>query len=324
MPPPDGRGAQSPVHDLIRRQLDGLGHRDDADVARLLAEIERRYGARIAAVLLYGSYLRGKRDTLLDFYVLLTDLRGALPPVQAWGNHWLPPNVYYLSLPALESGQALRAKYATMTLAQFEAAMSRFHSYFWSRFTQPTGLARARDEDNAQRVAAAMVSGLHTLADEVAPLLHPGSSGTRFSSRDFWQRALSLTYGCELRSEAPEKITSLYEHHTRHFDELLAVYAGEPEAAIAPAGGGRYTVRPSAPPRRAARRWSLRRLQGKTLSVLRLIKAATTFDDPLDYLLWKIERHSGIYLAPTERQRRHPLIFAWPLLWRLYRRGAFR
>jgi hypothetical protein len=58
--------------------------------------------------------------------------------------------------------------------------------------------------------------------------------------------------------------------------------------------------------------------------VLRLVKAAGTFDDPLDYLLWKIERHSGIYIAPSERQRRYPLIFAWGLLWRLYRRGAFR
>ena len=65
-------------------------------------------------------------------------------------------------------------------------------------------------------------------------------------------------------------------------------------------------------------------LHGKVLSTLRIIKAALTFDGALDYLLWKIKRHSGVYIEPTERQRRFPLVFAWPLLWRLYRRGAFR
>jgi len=60
------------------------------------------------------------------------------------------------------------------------------------------------------------------------------------------------------------------------------------------------------------------------LSTLRLAKAAFTFDGALEYLLWKIHRHSGIYLQPTPRQVRFPLLFAWPLLWRLWRQGAFR
>jgi hypothetical protein len=68
----------------------------------------------------------------------------------------------------------------------------------------------------------------------------------------------------------------------------------------------------------------VRRIQGKLLSALRLFKAAFTFNQPLEYLLWKIERHSGLYIEPTRRQIRHPLIFAWPLLWKLYQQGAFR
>ena len=58
--------------------------------------------------------------------------------------------------------------------------------------------------------------------------------------------------------------------------------------------------------------------------MLRLFKAAFTFNDPLEYLLWKIERHTDIYIKPSQRQLKHPLVFAWPLLWKLYRRGAFR
>ena len=64
-------------------------------------------------------------------------------------------------------------------------------------------------------------------------------------------------------------------------------------AAIAPDGG---------PPAS----WWLRRFQGKILSTLRILKATLTFDGALEYLLWKIQRHSGIYIQPTELQRKYP------------------
>ena len=95
---------------------------------------------------------------------------------------------------------------------------------------------------------------------------------------------------------------------------------------LGPAGADdEYINRCSASSRRGAGlRWRVRMFHGKALSTLRLLKAALTFDGALDYLLWKISRHSGVYIEPTERQRKFPLIFAWPLLFRLYRRGAFR
>ena len=42
--------------------------------------------------------------------------------------------------------------------------------------------------------------------------------------------------------------------------------------------------------RRAAVGWWLRRIQGKLLSILRLLKAALTFSEGFDYLIWKITR----------------------------------
>src|SRR3546814_12011358 len=71
-------------------------------------------------------------------------------------------------------------------------------------------------------------------------------------------------------------------------------------------------------------RWALRRVQGKLLSVARLCKAAFTFQGGAEYLLWKIERHSGVSIALTPWQRRHPLLASTVLFWRLYRPGAFR
>ena len=70
--------------------------------------------------------------------------------------------------------------------------------------------------------------------------------------------------------------------------------------------------------------WSLRKLQGRLLHVLRLMKGLFTFSGGVDYILWKLERHSGVKVEVSDRVRKHPLIFGWGLVWRLYRRGAFR
>ncbi|MEM1082382.1 MAG: hypothetical protein AAGH65_12480, partial [Pseudomonadota bacterium] len=70
--------------------------------------------------------------------------------------------------------------------------------------------------------------------------------------------------------------------------------------------------------------WGLRKVWGKFKNALRLFKAAGTFANGLDYLVWKVERHSGIRVEPTERMRRHPRLAAWGLAFRLWREGAFR
>lgn len=313
-----------PAHDalasLIHQELHALSHPHDPDVARLTGAIAARHGGAVDAVLLYGSYLRGKRDTLLDFYVLLDDLGTTLPRRHATGNRLLPPNVYYLALPAEGDRPAVRAKYATVSTAQFAAAMDDFHSYFWSRFTQPAGLVAVRDTAVEGRVVDAICHAVDTFIHSTVPLLD-----APFTSDVLWQRGFALTYASELRSESRDGVGSLYRQDPERFDRMLDAYTYQPGAAIAPATSGAYRPAMGLAGRGRARAgWALRRALGKVLSVLRLVKAAGTFDDPLDYLLWKIERHSGIYIQPTERARRHPLIFAWPLLWRLYRRGAFR
>jgi hypothetical protein len=71
-------------------------------------------------------------------------------------------------------------------------------------------------------------------------------------------------------------------------------------------------------------RWAGRGLLGKGLNVARLIKASFTFAGGIDYLLWKVERHSGVRIEPTPFLRRHPLLGIWGVAWRLWRRGGFR
>ena len=70
------------------------------------------------AVLFYGSILRtGDLDGVLDFYVLTERVR---PGPRGLATRLLWPDVSYHELEL--DGQVLRAKVATMTLAQFQAA----------------------------------------------------------------------------------------------------------------------------------------------------------------------------------------------------------
>ncbi|MFV2090981.1 MAG: hypothetical protein ACC642_09995, partial [Pseudomonadales bacterium] len=123
-------------------------------------------------------------------------------------------------------------------------------------------------------------------------------------SRQFWEHTFALTYGAELRAERSTRYLELYDANSDYFDALHSAYAGLAH-----------------PPQTS---WRVRRLAGKGLSVLRLMKSALTFDDPVDYALWKVKRHSGVEVTASERQRRYPLIFGWSLLLRLYRTGALK
>jgi hypothetical protein len=74
--------------------------------------------------------------------------------------------------------------------------------------------------------------------------------------------------------------------------------------------------------RRLVDGWRVRRPTAKAVYVVRLIKSAFTFGDWLPYALWKLNRHTGVRVELTERQRRYPLIFGWPVILRLVRQRS--
>ena len=307
------------LREIVGGQVSGTCNFPDEKRDRLLSQIHARFGNGLLAVLIYGSYLRGKRDTLLDFYVFV-DSYGSMPSRwQGWLARALPPNVYQIhdGSPPDE----IRAKYALMTLEQFERAVrDDFHSYFWARFAQPCGILYSRDDTVKNRVVEAICQASVTFTTRVAPRLPE-----RFNTKQLWADGLGLTYQCEFRSEPPGHAGKLFEYWPGYYRSVTSALAGqglgfEPDEM---ADHFRNACDES------ARRWSgvswwLRRVQGKLLSTLRIVKAAVTFDGALDYLLWKIQRHSGVFIEPSDLQRRYPVIFAWPLLFRLWRKGAFR
>jgi hypothetical protein len=278
-----------------------------ADAAR------RRHGPGIAAVLFYGSCLRDADDVdkIADLY-LLADTYGEIHRGRLMRalNRLLPPNVYYIEAPF--EGRMVRAKYAVMTLGQFERLVEprTLQSYFWARFAQPTIVLWAREAAVRKRVVRALARAVVTTAWETRALLDANATLDAL-----WPRAFHEAYRTELRAEAPERGIALYEAFAKRYDTISGVVLDRAGALRSPSAGDRCD---------AERKWRQRRVVGKTLSVLRLMKSAFTFEDGAAYLMWKIRRHSGVSVELTPWQKRHPILASGTLFWKIYRAGGFR
>ncbi|MEM7054552.1 MAG: hypothetical protein AAF446_08385, partial [Pseudomonadota bacterium] len=131
------------------------------------------------------------------------------------------------------------------------------------------------------------------------------------------------TYGSELRPEPPGAAAKLVAHDVSFWHSISPAALEYIDCITADDDQFRIDL-PAKQRWLGAIDWSARRVWSKCLNILRLLKAAGTFANGLDYLAWKVERHSGVRVEPTERMRRHPRVAAWGLVWRLWREGAFR
>jgi predicted nucleotidyltransferase len=295
-------------------------------VRSLCEEIRARYGIAVQAILFYGSCLRRNDESegIVDLYVLLDRYRSGYRNLAlALANKALPPNVFYLELPS--GGGLVRAKYAVLSLRDFERGTSRhwFHSYLWGRFAQPAVLAYALNDRVADDVRHALAQAVLTFMSRVLPRI-----SEPFVARDLWQQGLTLSYRAELRSERVDKLTHLYEAWQDYYEGATRAALGAvpfPVEVLPGTMPPRYRAAIPASARSLSRlAWAIRSVQGKVLSVLRLAKGLFTFQGGPEYIAWKIERHSGIRVELTARQRRYPLLALWQVVWRLYRSGAFR
>lgn len=296
--------------------------RAEAAIDALVGALRARHGDALRSLLFYGSCLRSGdlHDGLVDLYAIVDTYRHAgMGIVSALGNRMLAPNVYYLETDS--SFGKLRCKYAVFSDAELERGVSPacVESYLWGRLCQPVAIAWAADESALTTARNALQRAVATFLEETLPL-----SEEKGYISDIWAKGLALSYCTELRSEPPER--------TAHIVEQSAAWMNAATAAVAPglrwplrAGGEFYAcVIPQDARRRCARRWARRRMQGKLLSVLRLLKALFTFDGGLDYIAWKLERHTGMPVEIPARVRRFPLVFVWGFMWKLRREGYFR
>ena len=292
----------------------------------LVKEILLRHGADVQAILFYGSCLHKEEDLhgLFDLYILVDTYDSVNRNFTlAFLNKLLPPNVFYLEVPYAK--QIVRAKYAVLSLADLERGTSKnwFHSYLWARFCQPTALVYARDEKVTKLVNTAFAQAVITFVSRVLPMLKAD-----FRIRELWQKGLELTYRAEFRPERPDQQVRLFDAAPEYFEDITRkAFAALPIQVAAVSRRERSVYSANIPKTVrvfAGLTWALRILQGKILSVLRLVKGTLTFDGGVDYILWKIKRHSGVTMEASPFLRRHPLLALLVLSWRLYRLGGVR
>lgn len=292
----------------------------------LTQSLLERFGSATQAILFYGSCLRSSNDLdgLVDLYVVVNDYRKAYGKrLLSLCNQLLPPNVFYLEVSSAD--RVIRAKYAVISLRDLQrgTSMKWFHSYLWGRFAQPVRVLYAQDETLRQQIDAALAQAVVTFMTRVLPRLP-----ARFEARELWLTGLSLSYRAELRAEKSNRVSQLWKAAQPYYEQITQVampilpYAVHTDDSSQPFC---YAVKIAATTRLVNRlTWRVRQIQGKLLSLARLSKALLTFQGGVDYIVWKLERHSGTAIPVPPRLRRYPLLFGWSLLWRLYRRGVFR
>lgn len=277
-----------------------------------------------AAVLFYGSGLRDRTardpDVVYDFYVLVHRyLDFAQDRILAVGGAILPPNVYYFE--ERFGGSWTRCKVAVMTISQFctEATEQAFTPHIWARFCQPTRILFAESGGILRR--------LHEAMADCALSFHRRTLGLIDSCRiaDLWSAGLRSTYADEIRSEADGRANVIYARDEVAFQKrtLLALRLLPKMGWIDRDGVVHSWLTPG------QRRWRCLRLRltrpfRKALIALRLIKAAFTFQNGLEYARWKVERHSGRRFEITDFEQRHPLWGGLILFCRAAQQGALR
>ena len=308
----------------LRGELDGgVG----APAQALAEEIRARHGDAVESVVFYGSCLQHQRaEGVHDFYVVVDDYRSVYTSRRLrCSNALLPPNVFYCE--TVSGDDRLRAKYAVISRADLLRGCrpQAWRFGLWARFSQPLRATCIRDEAAGAALVDACLASLFTAVRFGLEVLAPRDDVALFSAESFWPALFRATYAAELRPERENVIFELYSRHAARFDAVL----DETLAALSETGalnvgreGHGYRVRIQSPTYPIS--LGARRVVAKGLAAAQLVKSALTFGDWLPYALWKIERHTGTRLEPTDRQRRHPFLFAWPLLVRALRSGALR
>ena len=290
---------------LYQHVYSNLHFQQDEVLEKFVETLKDEYKQSLVAVIFYGSCMRTNeyKDAMLDFYVIVDEYHSAYS--NRWysiANRMLPPNVFYLQVTLGE--HIYRSKYAVVSKSALAHAVSKsFHPYFWARFSQPMSYIYVKNNDVRKWVAdiqgAAATTFLHSVNQSVEG---------QISSESLWVTGLQLTYSAELRAESKHRAEMIYNDGRKYFDGITESLFAETLHQLPINKMNFFTVL----------KWKTRKFLGKVLSILRLMKATTTFVNGVDYIAWKIERHTGERVIVDEKLRRYPLIFCWPVLFKLY------
>jgi hypothetical protein len=318
------------VRDALRPRALAPPLRPEREAARALSALAPE---SVSGVVFFGSQ-RTKaspdQHSAWDFFVVVDAYRpfyDALgrasrvrrpPSLLAALNARLPPSQISLRLPDGRGGE-LHSKCTIMSLAHLkrETSSHRCDHFTMGRLFQPAEVLFARDDAAAGALLealAASAAGTFTWGRPFLP--------ARFDTETYLRTLLRMSMTREIRPEPTERRADAL--HEAQRDEQVPVYAalleglardGEVVAEGAPIV---FTLaRPVGLLERF--RVGLYFRVSMVRATLRWFKYILTFDDWLDYIARKAERHTGQKIELTPRERAHPLLFLWPRLLRYLR-----
>lgn len=278
----------------------------------------------VVAGLFYGSALwkTPEPDSVWDLYVLVESYDDvSTRRLLKIAGTLLPPNVYYHELRHAD-GSVLRAKIAVMTFAQFARHCEGrvLAPQTWARFAQPTRIIATRDAVARAQLTAQLQNAVLSFHRATAPWVNHA-----ITIEQFWQLGLTQTYASEFRAERGNRQRGLVEASRAAFIARSTLLLSHSDDAKLSLRDGMITTQL----RPLHARWvrNLQRVRNgvsKAQHAFRLIKAVFTFAGGIDYLAYKIERHSGVKLTPSAFARSYPLLGVWPLFVKGLRARAFR
>ena len=294
-------------------------------LARSLVDVA---GTQVRAVLLYGSYLLGAapdRYSAHDLVVVVEEYVGTYrelrrrgfthrPPRLMASLAWLlPPNVIAYSPEGVDGPIA---KCLIISARDFERELSdRSRDHFMiSRMIQEVGVLYVRDAAAERWLGDRFEAARRTVLDWAAPYV-----ATPFSAESLTREMIAICYRSEIRPESGSRASSVFEAQRAYlvdtYEKLLADASSE-GLVVREEHGYRSARRPGPMAR-------LRRFAYFNFSKLRVtarwLKHALTFENWLPYVVRKVERRTGLRVELTALERRLPLIFIWPRVFRVLR-----
>jgi len=267
-------------------------------------------GGEPALVFAYGSCLSSRTRTpssFFDYYVVADRpgryLKAAFGVGRMHGllASLLPPSVYHRA-----TGDQARHRFKACVISRDhirrETTTRACDIHHLGRFTKRMALLYARDREARDEAVRFVSSALRTLHAHALALLP-----ARPEPEDFALTLLRLSYLGEQRVTEDAKVRALWEAEREYYG---AVFGRLREEAPLTAPDRRRTERFLAKSRRRGRmRWP---------------KYVLTVDGWLDILLDKLQRHHGIRMELSERERRWPLVFAWGRFLQMRRKGIVK
>jgi len=230
-------------------------------------------------------------------------------------SHWLPPTQYSIRFDDLPVH--LKAAVIRTTTFHRETSSRRVDHFCIGRLFQPSRILYARDEALRSAFVDDLVSAHSATWDWSRPWLPPA-----FDADSYGTGTLAVSMSWEVRPEPPGRSRTLWQAQRAEqipvFEALLGDLATRGEVEAIPGSPG--TWRPTRAPG-TWERWRLRVYFRRSMvrATARWLKHVLSFEGWLEYILRKAQRHGAEPVELTARERRWPLVFLWPRLFRYLR-----